>query len=105
MNVCPINNAACDRGCVAICRNAPNEKLAVNDVRIEAGDLLLRDDHELRVLAIVEKHHVVVRRKGCAPFILDMKAAVKMPLAKGGIRPRGWKLSTGNPGVEDGGSP
>jgi hypothetical protein len=91
MNVCPINNAACDRGCERICRNAPNDTLAVNDVRVEAGDYLLRHDHELRVIVVAE-NYAMVRRKGCAPFLLEMKQAVKLPLAKGGVRPKGWKL-------------
>ena len=92
MNVCPINGAACDRGCVKICRNAPNDKLAVNDVRIERGDVLLRHDHEIRVMAVIE-NYVMARRKGCAPFLLEMKQAVKLPIAKDGVRPKGWKLA------------
>jgi hypothetical protein len=91
-NRCPITAAHCERGCVQICRNAPNDTLPVNRVKIERGDILLRGDHEVRVMAVVE-NYVMARRKGAAPFLLEIKAAANLPIAKNGVRPKGWNAT------------
>ena len=64
----------------------------MDEVTIEAGDLLLRHDHEVRVMAVAEKW-VMMRRKGCAPFLVHLSACQGWPIAKRAQRPKGWKLA------------
>jgi len=65
---------------------------ATEETIIERGDLLLKCGYEIRVMANVDKW-VMARRKGCSPFLIDLRTASEMPIAKQAKRPKGWKVT------------